>query len=173
MGWIFDNLFIIIIIISGIIGFFNNSNEKQKQQEKEKKKAPPQRPGRTVSEGTRTPERKPQPVAEQRVYREERSRDTVSTASIAEQQKQQMEKLASKYSTISNSKIEDLKSQADSGSILLEPEKETSKKQERLKKQVVGNLGAKGLVNGIIMSEILGPPRAKKSYKNVLDDRIK
>lgn len=171
MGWIFDNLFIIIIIISGIIGFFNNSNEKQKQQEKEKKKAPPQRPRRTVPE--RTPERKPQPVAEQRVYREERSRDTVSTASIAEQQKQQMEKLASKYSAISNSKIEDLKSQTNSGSILLEPEKETSKKQERLKKQVVGNLGAKGLVNGIIMSEILGPPRAKKSYKSVLDDRIK
>ncbi|MFZ3578647.1 hypothetical protein [Virgibacillus sp. DJP39] len=46
-----------------------------------------------------------------------------------------------------------------------------SHKNNRLKKQVSNNLSKQGLVNGVIMSEVLGAPRAKKPYKSIASER--
>src|SRR5690625_2236794 len=43
-----------------------------------------------------------------------------------------------------------------------------SKAEKRHKKRIRKNLTKKGLINGIIMSEVLGPPRARKPYQNIL-----
>ncbi|MGJ9457006.1 hypothetical protein [Oceanobacillus sp. CF4.6] len=167
MDWIFDNLFIVIIIISGLIGFFRNNNTEEKK--KETKKPVPPKSGRIPNA---PPVRREQPRAERNVYKERTKEPTVSTASIEEQQKVQMERLASKYGAISDT-IEDLTAQSSKGSNLNEPTKESTVMKERMRKQVEGNLGAQGLINGVIMSEVLGAPRAKKPYKTVLQDRIR
>ncbi|WP_174613848.1 hypothetical protein [Virgibacillus ihumii] len=46
-------------------------------------------------------------------------------------------------------------------------EKGLSDEQKQFKKRVRSNLNKKGLVNGIIMSEVLGKPRAMKPYNSV------
>ncbi|WP_249871059.1 hypothetical protein [Oceanobacillus saliphilus] len=168
MDWIFDNLFIIIIIVSALLGFFRRSNNEQETQEEKKKPVPP----KTARVPNVPPERRPQPRAERQIYRENSRKPAVSTASIEEQQKAQLERLASKYTTITDS-IEDLTSQSSGGSILIEPKKVSEVRKEYLKKQLVSNFEAKGLVNGIIMSELLGSPRAKKPYKSVIQDRTR
>ncbi|WP_067727375.1 hypothetical protein [Oceanobacillus damuensis] len=168
MDWIFDNLFIIIIIVSALLGFFRNGNDQETTQKEKKRPAPPMT-GRIPKA---PPERKAQPRAERQVYREGSRKPTVSTASIEEQQKAQMERLANKYNTVTDS-IEDLTSQSSRGSNLKEPKRESTIQKQKMKKQVVGNFEAKGLVNGIIMSELLGSPRAKKPYKTVIQDRIR
>lgn len=165
MEWIFDNFFIVIIIISAILGFFKNNDEQNKKQEK--KKPVPSRP-RTVQ-----PERKRQPRAESKVFREEPREKRLTISSVEEQQKAQIERLASKYKGKVASEIDDFGKQVITESLLNEPEKDPSVNREKMKKQVVSNLSAKGLVNGIIMSEVLGPPRAKKSYQNILKDRLR
>jgi len=165
MDWILENIFIIIVIISGIIGFFNSNDDKD--QKKQQKRPVPSKPRQSTNERTR------QPRAESKVYRDEPIKSPVISASIEEQQKAQMDRLATKYSSLSESKIGELSNQVFSKSQLKEPIKDSQVRQERMKKQVVKNLGAKGLVNGIIMSEVLGPPRAKKPYQSVIKDRIR
>ncbi|WP_010650932.1 hypothetical protein [Oceanobacillus massiliensis] len=56
---------------------------------------------------------------------------------------------------------------------LKEPTRESVIHKEKMKRQVVDNISAKGLVNGVMMSEILGAPRAKKPYRSILQDRIR
>jgi hypothetical protein len=168
MEWIFDNLFIIIIIVSGLIGFFKNNETEEKKKETTK----PVPPMSSRVPNTPPPVRREQPRAERKVYREGPKKPTISTASIEEQQKAQMERLAGKYGAITDS-LEDLTGQFSGGSSLREQTEDSTVKRENLKKQVSTNLGAQGLVNGIIMSEVLGAPRAKKPFKTILQDRIR
>lgn len=50
-------------------------------------------------------------------------------------------------------------------------DKGLSAEQKQFKRRVRGNLNEKGLVNGIVMSEVLGKPRAMKPYKSVISKR--
>ena len=167
MEWIFDNLFIIVIIVSGLIGFFKN-NDKEEEKKETAKPVPP----KSSRIPNVPPVRREQPRAERKVYREGPRKPAVSTASVEEQQKAQMERLASKYGTVTDS-LENMTGQFSGRSLLNEQSEITPVKKANLKKQVISNLGAKGLVNGIIMSEVLGAPRAKKPFKTIVQDRIR
>ncbi|WP_087971714.1 hypothetical protein [Oceanobacillus rekensis] len=167
MDWIFDNLFIIIIIVSGLIGFFRNNDSEEKKKETTKPVPP-----KSVRIPNTPPIRREQPRAERKVYKERPTKPTVSTASIEEQQKVQMERLAGKNGAITDS-LENLTGQNSLGNSLNEQTENSAMKKESLRKQVTSNLGAQGLVNGIIMSEVLGAPRAKKPFKTVLQGRIR
>lgn len=166
MDWIFENLFLVVIIISAIIGFFRNDSSKQKENNERKKPAPP------ISRPL-PPEREAQPRAERKIYKGSRPDESISTISIEEQQKSQMERLASKYSSISAKGLDNLSDSPYKKSPLKEPKNESSENKRKMKQQVSGNLDAKGLINGVIMAEILGPPRAKKTYQSVVKDRIR
>lgn len=48
-----------------------------------------------------------------------------------------------------------------------------SKKNSVMRKQISRNLTKQGLVNGIIMNEVIGPPRAMKPYRSITEQRRK
>lgn len=178
MGWIFDNLFIVMIIISGIVAFLGDSKKKQEEQKK-KQSAPPNKPAqprqrqRRAAEETisrqQTQRKREQPRAERKIYREE-ARPEMTNRSIEEQQQEQMERLANRYQTASQGDIENLDHTFKDLIVERKEEKANPGKRE-MQKRVSQNLDGKGLVNGIIMAEVLGSPRAKKPYKSILQKR--
>ncbi|WP_419893777.1 hypothetical protein [Oceanobacillus kimchii] len=162
MDWIFENLFLVFVIISGIIAVLGDG--KKKNQEEQKRKTPPQKQSNSAP---RTTQR--QPRAEREVYAEQK-RPTISAGNIQEQQQEQMKRIANKYSAqVQN--VEDLEKKDTSTILPTNKNENQGISQQEMKRRVTSNLSAEGLVNGIIMSEVLGSPRAKKPYRSVIRDR--
>lgn len=162
MDWIFENLFLVFVIISGIIAVLGDG--KKKNQEEQKRKTPPQKQSNSAP---RTTQR--QPRAERKVYTEQ-ERPTMSAGNIQEQQQEQMKRIANKYSAqVQN--VEDLDKKDTSTVLPANKDDNQGISQQEMKRRVTSNLSAEGLVNGVIMSEVLGSPRAKKPYRSVVRDR--
>ncbi|MBY7143346.1 hypothetical protein KFZ56_09795 [Virgibacillus sp. NKC19-3] len=152
---IMDNLFIVVIIIAGIIGFFRNSSAEQEQDRRQTN-----RPRPTSTSAPSGGDNQPQ---QRRAH--EAPSNQPAPASIEEQQSEQLGRLANQLQTETKDAMEKLPHDAIIGNTLREPNKNSSVEKEALKKQIKGNLGKTGLVNGIIMSEVLGSPRARKPYQ--------
>lgn len=191
--FIFGNLFLIIIIISGIVGFISNNKEEEKKKER------PLRPaGRQSRPATPSPSRSRSTTGERRDLKEndrtkpepkEQSVMTIDSDSdaIGGEQQAQMERLQRKFGgvpTPSDAQKEAVDAVRENGIDLefikrqqLEKmenvSKELSEQQKVLKKDIRGSLRKKGLINGIIMAEVLGSPRALKPYKSVTSERYR
>lgn len=153
------NSYIIFIIIAGIIGFLKNSSNKQKE-EQQKRPNKPLRP-RTASAGGEP---------KQKVYGDNEA-DHVYTTSIEKKQNEQMEQLANRYRAMGDQSMEDLEHSAFND--LRKSEIDINQKRSQLKSEIGSNLRGKRLINGIIMSEVLGPPRAQRPYQSVVSQRRK
>ncbi|MHA6250939.1 hypothetical protein [Oceanobacillus sp. CAU 1775] len=180
---ILDNIFLVVLIVSGLIGVLSKNNEEQKQQEQKKPQQNQKRPTPSTTEQrsrTRTQsssaDRSRKPVRRQTVRgsssKEELDRGT--SASIAAEQQAQMESLERKYGIASsNISAEDLSlNNLDLGETL-QPLDVLSEEQEKLKRNLRSNLQSKGLINGIIMAEVLGKPRSLNGYRSPTLDRYK
>ncbi|MEN2765947.1 hypothetical protein [Ornithinibacillus xuwenensis] len=166
MDGLLEILPFIIFIIAGIIKAISGGNSEQKEKQQSKPKQPNHvpKPTATPSGGnTRT---------KQTVYE-----STKAEVSIEEQKQQQMERLASRMNTdVRASKNNVNQKDIALGSVIQDEIKhhdnqQSSYKKEQFKKQVKNRLNGEGLINGVIMSEVLGPPRARKPYRNVLTER--
>lgn len=117
---------------------------------------------RSKSEQTVNQEVKSQPLGRFAVEEETVDR-------IEEQRQKQYEKLAGNIAQAAQFEAdEEVKPQ------LLNKQTETQSaklKQGSFKKNFKKQLTKEGLVNSIVMAEILGPPRAKRPYENVLTKR--
>ncbi|GEM_PF-1462020 len=175
--FIMNNLFLVIIIISGIIGFLSSNKEEQKKQQQ--RKTQQQRPAapkpKPRSQSTLSGPKKPE--HRQKVYQTKtkpKENDLVTTASITDEQRAQMERLERKYGVgsadISNEKL--LHSGLEFRKAL-QPIKDLSEEQRVLKKDIRKSLKNKGLINGIIMAEVLGKPRSLKPYESATLERYK
>lgn len=163
MDWIFENLFLIFVIISGIIAVLGDG--KKKNQEEQKKKTPPRKQS---SSAPRTTQR--QPRAERKVYTENDRPNMSAAGNIQEQQQEQMKRIANKYSAqVQN--VENLEKKDTSTVLPTKKDDHQGISQQEMKRRVTSNLSAEGLVNGVIMAEVLGSPRAKKPYRSVIRDR--
>ncbi|GIP61603.1 hypothetical protein J32TS6_01580 [Virgibacillus pantothenticus] len=161
---IFGNAFIIFAVIAGIIGFFKDSFSSDKE-EKSKHSKPTNRP--VPPFGGETVKKPSNPMK-----RQERARDSFSTASASEQKQQQMEQLAEQIGTNLQAPLKEFQQQAKSIQNKRDDETKHLHKQ-KLKRQVANNLTQEGLVNGIIMAEVLGKPRAKNPYRSILSNQMK
>ncbi|WP_233881087.1 hypothetical protein [Virgibacillus halodenitrificans] len=158
-----SNFFIIALIIGGIISFMKDNTSKGKKQE------PFNRP-------ESSPQKQPysQPTVQNEQLETQSQAEEIGNT-LAEQQRKRMEELAEREQVYSaRSKDEINRHDAILGNTSEQPsEVALSHKQRKFKKQVTANFEKKGLANGIIMSEILGPPRAVKPYKSVVQQRRK
>lgn len=68
--------------------------------------------------------------------------------------------------------IENGKHDAIAENMLRKPPIESNRKS-RMKREIKQDLSKHGLVNNVIMSEVLGPPRAFKPYRSVTAERKK
>ncbi|AXI09494.1 hypothetical protein CUC15_11440 [Oceanobacillus zhaokaii] len=171
---IFDNFFIVVIIISAIMGLFgkkSDETEKKKPQSNRPKPAPNPVSRRQQNErerANRTPGSN-----QSRSNVPHPSKPMVSTMSIEEQQKAQIERLKGNFKALDNKANNDFSHHAFVANPLEKSVNELSKEQANYKKQLRTNLTRKGLVNGIIMSEVLGSPRARNPYQSIVEQRKK
>ncbi|MFA1820451.1 hypothetical protein ACDX78_09755 [Virgibacillus oceani] len=168
---IFGNFFIVLLIIVGILGFLRDNAAKQKEEERKKRS----RPTKPVPQASRNPQSSRDDSRTPVRDTLDRARETVSSVSVEEQQKKQMEKLADRFNTRANEKLDEVQEGVSTGrSVLQEASKvDLSIEQEEIKAGVSQSLKGKGLINGIIMSEVLGPPRARKPYRSIITERRK
>ncbi|MBR7796988.1 hypothetical protein GT022_13125 [Agaribacter marinus] len=162
---IFSNFFIVFAIIAGIIGVLKDGSKKDDQ----KGNRQPNRTKPTPTPSGGTPNRN----RTQSIPNSTNASTTVSTISVDDQHKEQMERLANQMGADKSSESLDITKYSktlDRGQIQ-QIDDELTEVQKQLKKQVSNNLTRKGLVNGIIMAEVLGKPRAIKPYRNVIAER--
>ncbi|TQS74579.1 hypothetical protein DX933_11635 [Ornithinibacillus gellani] len=177
---IFGNPILIIIIIGALYRFFSNA-EKEQGEKKEKpwdkpRHAPTPRPARTPS-GPRQTASKTMSQAKQQKQTKETTHTTSPT--VEEMQQQQLEKLAGKYKTNLNQSASGKKNGhlhhglgASIDDEVKNPDAINHHKR-RFKKQIRNKLNQRGLVDSIVMAEVLGPPRARKPYQTILEQRKK
>lgn len=151
------NWFLIALIIGGIIKVLSGASEdheekRQKPVPRPRTQAP--RPTPTPSGGGNRPNTvKPVPV---------------QSVSIEEQQQKQLDQLAGKLLTDQKQTLTDMRDEDHHAQSIdheipkMKPN--TNYEHVKYKKQIKGQLTRNGLIEGIIMSEVLGPPRARKPH---------
>lgn len=163
---ILGNPFLLIIVIGGIVSLL-----KGKSGDKEKESQPAQR----------SP--KPAPVAQpfdrqvQRNYnqtKDENKQEPIHTLSMEDQREKQIERLAGHIQTTSEPEHSGLKNRpkvADARRLEEIKQLASSYDQKKFKKDFKTSLTSKGLINSVVMAEVLGSPRSRKPYQSVIKNR--
>lgn len=155
--------FIVFGIIKAISG--GDSNQQEKQSPKRPTVPKPAIPKQAPSGETHKPK--------QTVYRTD-----LESVYVEQQQKQQLGELAlntdSAIAPIDNIAVRDSSlGTAIRDEIKHHSSNKLSENQAEFRKDVKNALNRKGLVQSVIMSEVLGPPRARRPYNSVVQDRIR
>lgn len=150
--FLFSNPFLVILLIGGLISFFKRNTGEQEPEKAPTRPQPKPVESRTDTkkEKAQLPRQKPQPVNE------------VQTVEVYRQQ--QLNSLKDKLEE-RNDRLSDKKSQVSNHIRKRQTENVASDhKEEPFKRRFKGNVTRTGLINSVIMSEVLGPPRAMKPY---------
>lgn len=167
---IFGNFMIVLIIIGGIVGFLKDKSNKGKQQQEQQSeksyRAP--RPTSPPSDRGYQPSRNMPVESTQRQQRP----SVTNSVSIEERQAEQLKQLAGRMVTDTKQTLEELPHKANIGSSVKRSKPTVnSGRHQDFKKQIKGNLTRNGLVDSVVMAEVLGPPRATKPYRSVIQER--
>ncbi|SDQ48851.1 hypothetical protein SAMN05216232_1790 [Virgibacillus subterraneus] len=156
-----DVILIILAIIGGLAGFLKDKSDTNSNKQKRTASSPRPSPAPFGGAGETVSNNQPQ--------------STVAKTSIEEQQQEQRERLADRMNTDTQKALDERKHDAiiTDNSENREPDRELSAEQKRFKRRIKNNLNQKGLVNGVIMAEVLGSPRATKPYQSVVKQRRK
>lgn len=155
---ILRNPFLVLLIIGGIISFFKGKNEKQ-----EDKKRPPE---------TKPKRPEPRPVNQRKevIIKQEPPRaqeQRVERLTIEEHQQKQMESLMSRLHTMEAPRSYERPNDANIKREIEVQNLVSQYNHTKFKKSFVKSLNKEGLINSIIMAEVLGLPRAKQPYQSV------
>lgn len=156
---IFGNFLVVLAIIGGIVGFLKDRSNKDKEEGHKPYQVP--KPTATPSGGGN--------------YQSQHETTTVQTnrTTLEEQQEIQMQQLAERMNTDTTVSVGGRPNDMIIEKMNRRQGDNDSHEKKKMKKQVKRNLTGKGLVDGIIMAEVLGPPRAVKPYKSVIASRRK
>ncbi|HLR72185.1 MAG TPA: hypothetical protein VK085_12245 [Pseudogracilibacillus sp.] len=158
--FIFANFFIVIIIVAAIINFFNKANKQEKKQERRRQVPKRQHIPDVRKENIPRAERTVQQAQKQI----DRTKESV-TKSVDEQRQEQFDRLRRQYQTVA-----DDKEHVEQKSRRSNMERQHAY-QEQVDVKLEDRFTAKGLIEGVIMAEVLGPPRGLKPYKNIVSQR--
>lgn len=166
---IFDNFLIVAVIVGGLLKFLSGDSKQAEENRKkphERSKNIP-RPTPTPSGGKYIP-----PQAKKVVTK---SAPNIESMSIEEQQQEQLERLAGQLKSDLSKTLHDVKSTKDATPLPLQLNKSVknnvNRKQKPIKKVLRTKLSRDGLMESIIMAEVLGSPRATKPYQSVVAER--
>lgn len=192
---IFDNLIFLFVIIAGLLSFFNRLMSGTKQRDKEQagtersRRQDGEGTGRqTVREvmrrmqemaesldpETAAPERRTPKAEARRETATQTSTESTAAAptySFEQQRDEQFKRLQKQYESVTSDNLNteiDMDSPIYSQAHAATSEGSTSRIAHRPKTSVnlKSRLNADGLIESVIMAEVLGPPRARKRYSN-------
>jgi len=174
---IFSNPLFLILIIGGLISLLKGgSGNKDGQQSQTQRSRQPQtvthNPSQTKTQ-TQTRQQRPQTKPRERIVR---------TTSVEEQRQKQLEQLTGRIGVDAEDKKNTDKKGAklsglESGTVADKRRQQEitslhhAAQRKRVKKKFRNNLSREGLIDSVIMSEVLGSPRARKPYESVVNQR--
>jgi len=199
LDFIFDNLFIIAIVVFGIINLFSrstksNQSEQRKQQSRPSNYGPSKQgtshtnaglPKQETSRTNYEPNKQDSsptsdrqgPILGRMVERVENAFEEITnqyeqtkpSENLAEQQRKQYEQLKKEvqheYATNTDEKVDKVVKDKSK----LRTTNHSSREVANIDVKSLTN--RKGLVQGMIMSEVLGPPRGLKPYRSIISER--
>lgn len=166
IDFIFSNFLILFIVVGGLAKLVGGDTKKNESDTKTRQPAQT----RQQSQGRAT--NRTHSMSKQE------SSESMASVSIEEQQQKQLERLAGKVATHTAKGYDDLTEQSYSSNshhAFLKSDQNNKKEFTNNKKEVKKRLNKKinrsGLIDSVIMAEVLGPPRARKPYKSVISER--
>jgi len=184
INFIFSNFIIVLIIIGGLAKLLGGDNKEQQEKHTKRTPSPIETKQQTTTSREYTAEKyKQRPINDNATPNQVGEDSSIGEAiSIGEQQQKQLEQLAGKMKTEAIQDFDNLSNQADNEHRIMTTslskglnEKASvnfnNKPKKEVKKQMQNRLSRKGLIESVIMAEILGPPRARKPYKSVITER--
>lgn len=188
---IFENPFLLFIIIAGVVSFFNRMTAAGKNQQEGKQEAEGETGGRqTIRDVMRKMQEMAESLDPEAETKETKSREekkssqplgrfdvpseTTNTYSFEEQREEQYRQLQKQYGAMTET--DEVDQAIDVNSPIYEgPELAQDRSYIKEGSQVEVNLKSRlnreGLVESVVMAEILGPPRARKRHSNRYMDR--
>ncbi|MFD1363016.1 hypothetical protein [Lentibacillus salinarum] len=156
-------IFIILAIVAALSGFFkdNAQNNRDTSERRQNKPVPAPFPSGGEDKTADSPHRETETVP------------TDVAESIEERQYEQRKQLAERMNKTEQTQTPDSEHDGIKQHITREPGNELTAEQQKMKRQMNHNLTRTGLVNGVIMSEVLGQPRAIKPYRSIVAQRKK
>ncbi len=165
---IFGNFMIIIIIIGGIISFLKNKSGNEQQEKRRHEKT--QRTRTQVPSGRYDPAKQ---RSEQQMHQQSEDQHHSDTEMITaeEQRAAQLKNLAGKIESDLSTRLEELPEAGPVKHTEKKPVYAKSAKHRPEAKHFRKNLTGKGLVQSVVMAEVLGPPKATRPYRPVTEER--
>lgn len=167
--FIAENFIIIVIVIGGILSLLKNKSNPE-EEEKQTAKNP----------ATAGSARRSYPS---RTHKGGASVDTNYApsasnkhASVSMEEQKQMEQLQKRMGGSSMAVVEERNDHSHHADIEVDekgPGIVRPHEHNEFRKEIKGKLNKKGLIDSIVMAEVLGPPRAKKPYSSIVSRKIK
>lgn len=165
--------FVIVLLILGVLSrLFGGAKEEEQKRQKNTRQGRPasgqQRPRPVPSQTRRESD---QPV---QGMPNTGSSTPVPSVSVESEQQKQLEQLAAQMKTEGKQSFEDLAaqiSQEERPTIQVENKQQASINHTEMQREIKRGITKKSLVHSVIMAEVLGPPRARKPYKSIIDER--
>lgn len=180
---ILDNPFLLFIIIAGVVSFFSrltSTTNPEESQENSERETTRHSPVRDVMKRMQEMAELLDPEMEKKKHQQEveakkkakESKEKVERYSFEQQREEQYKRLKEQFQTNSSTDDTDETIAKDSP-IFKETESEIldGTRQTQVKVNLKSKLEAGGIIESVIMSEILGPPRARKRYNSRYFDR--
>lgn len=156
---ILSNPFLLILIIGGLISFFRGSSGKSDQESQQPSGRPTQR-SQTYSQSESNKSTRSE-------MSDTEHSTNMSALSVEEQRDEQLERLKKQLNTNEHQ----VSPHPSKNKTKVVHSHESSYKYHEFKKDMKRNLTKQGLIDSIVMAEILGPPRARKPYRSIIDER--
>jgi hypothetical protein len=158
---VFENPFLLILIVGGIISFLKGKSEKPEEETDIQSTNKPKQAENPFERSRQTEQR--QPV-------EKPKAKPVSSLSIEELREEQMLRFSGQVESDEHQRI------VDRPTVSAKDEKNVHDKAKNRNKKAFKNdfdqsLTKQGLINSVIMAEVLGSPRARRSYQTVITKR--
>ena len=160
---ILENSFFLIIIIGGIISLLKGKGEKPEEENNQPTNN--QKPKRAESPFERSRQTERTRPTEKVVQ------EPISSQSIEELREAQMLRFTGKREANDRHLERDIPRIADSIGKAVVHENAAKNNKKAFKKDFNKNLTKQGLVNSVIMAEVLGAPRARSAYQTVITKR--
>jgi len=157
--FIFNNLPLLIVIIGGMISLFGRKENKKDISTKPINSPPPVKKEIRQAEKTTEPEEKPFDVLKREIEKQLKQEVQKHLPTV----KQQAEKIMPAIEEKKQEVVQTIQTTKQLQQEYTKLKTELSRKQA-MTSQSLPNQAAHKVVEGIIWSEILGPPRAKKPY---------
>jgi|GEM_PF-4736193 len=165
------NPFLILIILGGLYSMLKGSNKPESDEENE---GPAPAPKKTADPFGREAARKQQAQheANQRSGMETENSYPIGQISLEDQREQQMLRLSKELaSSDEHSGLKGRPKVADERRKREVNDLVSSYEQERFQKEFKQGLTRRGVINSVVMAEVLGQPRAINPYKSVIEKR--